>query len=241
MRMSQAATPSPRVLDPRNPGDLQKLTQLIEETIAQSRSLLTGTVKTETVAGMDDDLLTRALRLVSEANDMLIAQRNKIDTLETIVARDEMTGLLNRRGLEEHLSRELSRVRRGQSKGCTMVLFDLDGFKAINDNFGHPAGDAAIRKVGDFFNKTVRETDVMARLGGDEFALVLTDIDDEQAKRRALSLAEGLNKLSINWNNNVIPLHGSYGLARCVTEDKFDRLYKAADEALYRAKTHRKA
>lgn len=241
--MSQALSPAaPPILDPKNPSDLKKLTQLIEETIAQSRSLLTGnSVKTQTVVDMDDDLLTRALRLVSEANDMLIAQRGKIDNLESIVSRDEMTGLLNRRGLEEQLSRELSRVRRGQSKGCTMVLFDLDGFKAINDNYGHPAGDAAIRKVGEFFDKTVRETDVMARLGGDEFALILTDIDDEQAKRRAIALAEGLNKLSVNWNNNVIPLHGSYGLARCVTEDKFERLYQAADEALYRAKTHRKA
>lgn len=240
--MSQAISPTPRILDPKNPGDLQQLTQLIEETIAQSRTLLSGeNITSQTVATMDSDLFTRAIQLVSEANDLLLAQRTKIDTLESIVSRDEMTGLLNRRGFEEQLSQELSRVRRGQSKGCTMVLFDLDGFKAINDNYGHPAGDAAIRTVGDFFNKTVRETDVMARMGGDEFALILTNIENAMAERRAKTLADQLNQLSIKWESNVIPLHGSYGLARCVSEDKFERLYKAADEALYRAKMHAKA
>ncbi|HCM84404.1 MAG TPA: GGDEF domain-containing protein [Alphaproteobacteria bacterium] len=239
--MSQAFAPLPRTLDPKNPADREKLTQLIEETIAQSRSLLNGkTMKTQTVAEMDDDLLGRALRLVSEANDLLVAQRNKINKLEGIVSRDEMTGLLNRRGFEEQLSQELSRVRRGQSMGCSMVIFDLDDFKAINDNYGHPAGDAAIRKVGEFFNKTVRETDVIARMGGDEFALILTNIENTMAERRAKLLSDQLNQLSIQWDSKVIPLHGSYGLARCVTEDKFDRLYRAADEALYRAKVHRK-
>lgn len=240
--MSQAISPTPRILDPKNPGDLHKLTQLIEETIAQSRTLLSGeNITSQTVATMDNDLLARAIQLVSDANDLLLAQRSKIDTLESIVSRDEMTGLLNRRGFEEQLSQELSRVRRGQSKGCTMVLFDLDGFKAINDNYGHPAGDAAIRAVGDFFNKTVRETDVMARMGGDEFALVLTDITTDQAEKRADTLSQSLNKLSLEWDKKVIPLHGSYGLARCVQEDQFDRLYRAADEALYRAKMHRSA
>ena len=228
-------------LDPRRAGDRAKLTAMIEDTIAQSRALLSAEgIKTATAAEMDENLLERALKVVSEANDLLMAQRKKIQALESIVAHDEMTGLLNRRGLEQQLAQELGRVRREQSRGCGMAIFDLDGFKAINDNYGHPAGDAAIRHIGDFFNKAVRDTDAMARLGGDEFALVLTNITPEQAQMRANALSAQLNSLTLKWESNVIPLRGSVGLACSVPDDKFERLYRAADEALYRAKLHRK-
>jgi diguanylate cyclase (GGDEF)-like protein len=239
--MSLERMPTAQPLNPKNSADREKLTQLIEATIAESRYLISASaISANNLSNLDQDLLARAMRLVTEANDLLILQRNKIQSLENMVTHDDMTGLLNRRGFEEQLARELSRVRRGQSKGCTMALFDLDGFKSINDNHGHPAGDAAIRKVGDFFQRTIRETDIVARMGGDEFALVLTDIDDDQAQTRAAKVSEQLDKLSIEWNNNVIPLHGSYGLSRSVREDQFDRLYRAADEALYRSKLHRK-
>lgn len=217
--------------------DREKLSDLIEATIAQSRALAQENLP----ATLNDELLMRALKLISEANDLLSEQRAKINALQTMVTRDEMTGLLNRRGLEEQLARELGRIRRGQSRGCTLVLFDLDKFKSINDNYGHPAGDAAIRTVGEFFTRTVRETDAMARMGGDEFALVLTDIDHETAEARANRIASSLNNLSLSWDGVTIPLHGSFGLARHAGPDeKFEKLYRAADEALYRAKMHRK-
>jgi len=189
-------------------------------------------------AQSSEELLERALKLIAEANDLLTVQRAKIDTLENLVDKDEMTGLLNRRGLEEHVARELARVRRKQSRGCALVICDLDGFKGINDNYGHPAGDAAIRAVGDFFTRTVRDTDMTARLGGDEFALVLTNIDAEKAAARAKAISFGLNNLSFKWEDHMIALRGSFGLTSCegTGKDKFEKLYRAADEALYRAK-----
>jgi len=201
-----------------------------------ARHQLTQLLDGAAAAQSSEELLQRALALIAEANEVIAIQRAKIDTLETLADHDEMTGLLNRRGLEDQLARELGRIRRGQSRGCSLALFDLDGFKAINDNYGHPAGDAAIRAVGEFFARTVRETDVTARLGGDEFALVLTDIDPDMATRRAEAIASGLNNLSLTWDETVINLSGSFGLARYGKDDKFEKLYRAADEALYRAK-----
>lgn len=234
--MSPRPEPLPSAAAPKNLGTL------IDESIAQSHALLGRNAPSNDapMLATDNVLLDRALKLISDANQQLLAQRLKINTLENLVTHDPLTGLLNRRGLEDQLSRELSRVKRGESRGCTLVLYDLDGFKAINDNYGHPAGDAAICKVGEFFGHTIRATDATARLGGDEFAVVLTNIDPTQGELRARILADALNGLSFPWEGNTIALKTSFGAAQsAMPEDKFERLYRAADQALYRAKLHR--
>src|SRR3546814_1418393 len=81
-----------------------------------------------------------------------------------------MTGLLNRRGFGLELSRALARARRQNESGL-LVMCDLDNFKAINDTYGHPAGDAILRAVGKALKRNTRESDYVARVGGDEFAV----------------------------------------------------------------------
>ncbi len=203
--------------------------------------LVTFSEAAATATTAPDELLMRALKLIAEANSMLAQQRDKINALETIASHDMMTGLYNRRGLEQQIAREFNRLERKQSRGFSLVLFDLDGFKDVNDTHGHPAGDAAIRAVGDYFTQTSRDTDIAARLGGDEFALVLTDIIPPDAEKRVISIMAAMQDLAFDWNDAAIKIHTSCGLSHYRDSLDFEAIYAAADKALYKHKARPRA
>jgi diguanylate cyclase (GGDEF)-like protein len=223
------------------------LVALVEQTVQESRTLVASHAgEIEPVRGRVATLdpqatLFRALDVMAQADELLSAQQARIQQLEGLLMQDEMTGLLNRRGLEFQFVREQSRIKRKQSRGCTLVAFDLDRFKEINDTYGHPAGDAALRIVGDFFLRTVRTTDAIARIGGDEFTLLLTDIYPDMGNRRAAGISAALNNLTLDWQGKKIEIKSSMGAARYVPDEAFDSLYQQADVALYAAKTRRRA
>src|SRR3546814_15652160 len=104
----------------------------------------------------------------------------------------EMTGLLNRRGFGLELSRALARARRQNESGL-LVMCDLDNFKAINDTYGHPAGDAILRAVGKALKRNTRESDYVARVGGDEFAVIMTHASLPQSAQLAEKLSGRVN------------------------------------------------
>ena len=151
-------------------------------------------------------------------------QRDMEDRLRQIGATDPLTGLLNRRGLEEAMENVEAPV--------SFVTVDLDGFKRYNDTFGHPAGDFALRTVADAIRRAVRTEDVVARAGGEEFVVVLSRTPSEGARRVAETLREtvaacvGLER----------PITVSGGVATATVLDDLDAAYMAADRALYRAK-----
>ena len=223
------------------------LITLIAQMIAESRSLSAQAAepKPAPVLSLRPDTQTAALadamHVIKEANELLTQQQARIRQLEDMLMQDEMTGLLNRRGLEALFMREQSRVRRRQSRGCTLVAFDLDKFKEINDTYGHQAGDAALRCVGDFFLRIVRTTDAIARIGGDEFALLLADIYPDVANRRAAAIGDALNNLSFEWRGTNIRIQSSIGVARSMPDETFENLYRQADVALYAAKIRRRS
>ena len=96
---------------------------------------------------------------------------------------DPLTGLYNRRYLEENLGRELHRARRGNSPLC-VVMLDLDNFKPFNDTFGHDAGDSLLRELGQMLREKLRKSDISCRYGGDEFVLVLPDSSIADTRQR---------------------------------------------------------
>jgi len=151
--------------------------------------------------------------------------------------RDHLTGVFNRRYMEETLERELFRAsRKGLSLG--IIMFDVDVFKRINDTFGHAAGDAILRELGSLLLKHVRGEDIAARYGGDEFILILPDASREVTAGRAERLCEHVRHLLVQYEGQtleavtfsvgvaIFPEHGSTSVV----------LLKAADDALYRAK-----
>src|SRR5687767_2983590 len=130
------------------------------------------------------ELLKTASQIIRQAEDRISAQDMRIALLESIATSDELTGLMNRRGFFEAFSRELDRVNRGQSGNGLVILIDLDNFKPINDTYGHPAGDAALKLVARTLAADIRKMDVAARLGGDEFVLLFANATREAAAAR---------------------------------------------------------
>ncbi len=154
--------------------------------------------------------------------------------LRTATRTDLLTDVLNRRGFEEAFGLELARVRRSGAP-LALAIGDIDRFKAINDRYGHAAGDAALKAVAARLRECCRGTDVLARIGGEEFALVMpqTTLDE------ALVLAERLRRsVALVHDEGGEPLTISFGVVECTRGEDADpdRLLGAADRALYAAK-----
>lgn len=141
---------------------------------------------------------------------------------------DPLTGLYNRRFAERTLKAEMARAQR-KGYPLTLVLFDLNSFKQINDRFGHAAGDLVLKEFADRLAKAVREADVAARLGGDEFMLMLTECDSS----RVQSVLQRLKSIEIELAGQHIPIEFSVGWQEYQQDHSPQELMRAADEALY--------
>lgn len=188
-----------------------------------------------------DDAWTQVDRLSANFAEHLalaLANLRLRSTLQTQSIRDPVTGLFNRRYLEESLDREVARAER-RKLPLGVIMLDLDHFKTFNDAFGHRAGDAALIALGSLLPTMVRREDIPCRYGGEEFAIILPDADLEQVTRRAeqmrAALAEvqlshadrELGRLTLSAGVAAFPDHGTTS----------DDLIQAADRALYRAKS----
>jgi len=146
---------------------------------------------------------------------------------------DALTGLANRRAVEEILAAEISRAQRFAHQ-LAVVLLDLDRFKEINDSFGHAAGDVMLRAVSRLLTSLARQGDTVARWGGEEFVVVLPETDPQGAQRFAERLRRTIEAHSVGEMQTTT----SCGVASMVPEDTVEDLLGAADQALYRAKSN---
>ena len=172
---------------------------------------------------------------VAEDLALALANLRLRETLRSQAIRDSLTGLFNRRYLEETMERELNRVKR-QGTSLGVIMMDLDHFKQYNDTFGHSAGDELLSALGILLKSHIRGEDIACRYGGEEFLLILPGASMEIALERAESLRlavkemhqhyQGLKPASLSLGVAVYPDHGDTGL----------QLIQSADAALYRAK-----
>jgi diguanylate cyclase (GGDEF)-like protein len=146
---------------------------------------------------------------------------------------DSLTGLANRRALEEVLAAEISRAHRFTHQ-LAVVLLDLDRFKEINDSFGHAAGDVMLRAVSRLLISLARQGDTVARWGGEEFVVVLPETDLAGAQRFAERLRRAIEAQTVG----DMQTSASCGVATMLPEDNVEELLRAADQALYQAKTN---
>jgi len=186
-------------------------------------------------------LLLEAYAKLADTESRLAVAEARIRELEDMASTDSMTGLMNRRGFEKFFEQELSRIRRLQSPGALMVLIDLDRFKPLNDLYGHQAGDAALKLVGDTLTASIRIADGAARFGGDEFALLLTSTDPEKAQVRVNAVRAALNNLVLEWKGELLPFGASLGSAPLNADSGYAGVYQGADKSLYADKARRKA
>ena len=188
----------------------------------------------ETASRLLDDLLAAA----AAAEQSMALQRARIRHLESLSVTDELTGLLNRRGFETELSRALARARRQNETGL-LLLCDLNHFKAINDTYGHPAGDAILRAVAQLLKSSTRESDYVARVGGDEFAVIMTHTEPARSEALAAKLSDRVNALSVTWQEHRLQVTAGFGTARYDGASQAETLLFLADQNLYRNKSPR--
>jgi diguanylate cyclase (GGDEF)-like protein len=149
---------------------------------------------------------------------------------------DALTGLANRRTAEAQLPREMARARRRQAP-LTVVAFDLNNFKEINDRFGHAAGDLVLRAFAQKLMDRRRGEDLAARMGGDEFLLLLPECPPEQVPM----LLARLRPCEVNFKGTRLPVEFSSGLASYAVPERVEELLERADKALYNDKRARRS
>ena len=148
---------------------------------------------------------------------------------------DPLTGIYNRAAMATALSREISLARRYRTP-LSLIILDIDGFKKVNDKYGHASGDQLLKAVVDAMCSSLRETDLVARYGGDEFTILLNNT----TKRGAAVLAENLRKtiqsMDCQFGDEVVTVTVSIGVASSTGRSKHTDLFARADHALYDAK-----
>jgi diguanylate cyclase (GGDEF)-like protein len=183
------------------------------------------------------EALARQASAVAERISLVLANLRVREVLRSQSIRDPLTGLFNRRFMEESLEREVRRAARNK-EGVAVLMLDLDRFKLFNDTFGHQAGDVLLRGFGDFLSQGTRGQDVSCRYGGEEFLLVLSGASIDAACKRAELLREGLKQLTVRHAGQVLGrITVSIGVSAFPGHGAtVEELVRAADKALYRAK-----
>ena len=155
--------------------------------------------------------------------------------LEALAHTDKLTGLANRQMLDRMLPQQIARARRnGEPLSC--VIADLDGFKQVNDTYGHPTGDLLIRSIARLFTSITRTSDLICRWGGDEFLFILPNCDQAQARRFAEKLRQAVELHHLQLNDKAIGVSLSLGIAELAARDTQEELIQRADHALLAAK-----
>ena len=181
-----------------------------------------------------EELLTTR-KQASEAEDRVKKLEQQLETVSELVREDQLTGALNRRGMEESLEREFKRTDRAQVL-LSVALLDIDNFKQLNDTLGHQAGDEALRHLTRVIKETLRPSDSVARYGGEEFLIILPDTGIQETMETIERLQRELTKKYFLHNNDRKLITFSAGVAlRTENEDKND-LIGRADKAMYQAK-----
>lgn len=204
--------------------------------IAQGETLGMFHLSTDNAAALDGSKRQLA-RTVAEQVGLAIANLNLRETLQTQSIRDALTGLFNRRYLEEALQKEIARARRHQSS-VAIVMMDVDHFKSFNDTYGHDAGDFVLKSLGQLLRDKVRASDTACRYGGEEITLVFPETPLHEALGLAEQIRQAIANLTLTYGNQQLhSITASFGVAAFPEHGTIGQaLIQTADKALYRAK-----
>jgi len=193
-------------------------------------------------SGVETDVLIRGIRGALKERKRLQSANRAWRTIEEFALRDPLTGVLNRRALDRFGQLEFARAQRYKFP-LAIALFDLDNFKAVNDQLGHAEGDRALQLFASAVQAGIREMDIVGRLGGDEFVMLMPHTDPQGALTTVQRLRESAETLTRERITDLSPMPGvSAGFAAFPDDEvkTYEELLARADQALYRAKRHRK-
>ncbi|MBI1800733.1 MAG: sensor domain-containing diguanylate cyclase, partial [Chloroflexi bacterium] len=180
-----------------------------------------------------DDYSLALYHAMGEQVGLALTNARLYERVQQQALTDSLTGVYNRRYLDDFLSHELKRCARYRH-GASLIMLDINRFKEYNDTFGHPAGDEALREVADLLRQHVRAADAVARYGGEEFAVVLPETTPASARTAAEKLRAAIEQYAFPHGQ----LTASLGVATCGhdSEQGADALIRMADQALYQSK-----
>jgi diguanylate cyclase len=181
------------------------------------------------------DRMLAAHREVQEAEQRIRSLESELREMSELVREDQLTGSLNRRGLDEVFERESARADRTAAPLC-VALLDVDNFKRLNDTYGHAAGDGALRHLVRVVKNTLRSIDTVARFGGEEFLIVLPDTTVEAAAQTMVRLQRELTKHFFLHGHEKLLITFSCGVALRQPGENQSALLERADKAMYQAK-----
>jgi diguanylate cyclase (GGDEF)-like protein len=179
--------------------------------------------------------LTRLLSEIDELRQEVGRLRAQLNQAEGLADQDVLTPLLNRRAFMRELARTVAYSQR-YGAPASVIYFDLDGFKAVNDRFGHAAGDEALKAVAVQLTSQVRESDVVGRLGGDEFAVILAQADEATAAIKAQNLKAAIERAPVQCGEWMAPIRISFGVRQVEPGLSAEQILAEADASMYRAK-----
>lgn len=209
-------------------GNIAELTEVLDEVMRATRVVQVNAARSR------DELSTMRSR-VSDAEQVVARLQTELSSASELVRLDQLTGALNRKGLDDALEKEIARLKR-QSGTLSIALLDIDNFKKLNDTLGHVAGDAALVHLSKVVRETVRPQDMLARYGGEEFVVLLPNTSVEDGVAVMTRVQRELTREFFLNNNEKVLITFSCGVAEIRNaEDPYEAL-KRADGAMYLAK-----
>lgn len=204
------------------------LNQILDNLLMDTRGMQLDMIRSR-------DEFIEARRRVEEADARILSLEQELQAVSEKVREDQLTGTLNRRGMEEAFEREFSRAER-QNVPISVALMDVDNFKRLNDTFGHQAGDAALVHLAKVVQEMLRPSDVLARYGGEEFVILLPEASAADARQIMQRVQRELTKRFFLANNEKLFITFSAGVAERLPGELQDSIIGRADKAVYAAK-----
>ena len=208
--------------------NITELNSILDEVLKETRIVQNEALKAR-------DRMVQAQQEVQDAEQRIHALEAKLQHMSELVREDQLTGSLNRRGLDDVFERETARADRRGTPLCIAVL-DLDDFKKLNDTYGHIAGDNALKHLVKIVKDTLRSMDVIARFGGEEFLILLPETTIDAATQTMVRLQRELTKHFFLHDNEKVLITFSAGVALRKPNEDQTELVKRADKAMYQAK-----
>ncbi|MDE2622327.1 MAG: diguanylate cyclase [Betaproteobacteria bacterium] len=208
--------------------NLTELGHILEDIMQDTRVIQASALRSH-------EELIEARRQADDAEHRIRQLEEELEQVSELVRADQLTGTLNRRGLDEMLERETARADRSNDS-LSVVLLDIDNFKLLNDTMGHQAGDQALMHVSDVIRESLRPTDSVARYGGEEFLVVLPDSGVSEAAEIIGRLQRLLTKKLFIYNGEPLIITFSAGVAARQPGEAMDDVINRADQAMYKAK-----
>lgn len=208
--------------------NLADLGHLLEDIMQDTRIIQTSALRSH-------EELTATRKQVEEAEVKIKKLEQELTQVSELVREDQLTGALNRRGMDAAFEREATRSDRAQTPLC-LALLDIDNFKRLNDTLGHYAGDKALVHLSNVIKESLRPSDSVARYGGEEFVILLPDVSLEEATATVERLQRELTKKFFLHENERILVTFSAGVALRAPQEPQEDLIGRADKAMYQAK-----